>query len=323
MPEPIGSMETSEIPTKEIGVKPSVNYFEDIQKANATNKEWQENAVLQERQRKILEQLTETYPTKDSLINHLVSVCLEGYEHEKEFAKKNHRPTKEFDAGKKTRGELFEIVVGAENDVFDLFSETHGIPKLEKSEEQRKKEQTFIEVFTNPEKYDFPYMDFFSIPDIPFIVTREGDHLVLRAVAEVKLGEHLDARAYGQLLPSGIRKSLEFTLTRLNSLSTEEAAKRGLDGFGIGKEMYMLKKFEQLVILARGVKVEDKDFLIKREGLNLQEFFDFKKILDGKHPDSNVTLVNSSFSRNEIYALYGSIIQEVISRFKAASPQTI
>lgn len=297
-------------------------YFDLIKKANVENKAWTEDLALQERQNKVLEKLVEKYPTREALIDHLAQVCLDSQKSETEFAKKRNRAVKEFVADKKIWGELFENLVSAENEAFDIYAEVNKSVPQEKTKEQKERENIFIDVYTNPEKYGFPYMEYFNIPDIPFIVTREGEHLVLKAVAEVKSTKQLNSHAYQQLLPSGTRKSLEFTLSRLNQLTPQEAEKRGLNGFGRGKEMYMIKNFEQIVIMCRGIDTSNFDSLITDEDFSNEEYSEFKRILSGKHVASKVILVNAAFSRSELHHLFRALLPEVTVKIKNQTTKT-
>jgi len=309
-----------QVPEHEV-TKPNI-IFEIIKKVNSNNKEWQENRALQERQQKITAKLSEKFPTRESLVDYLANYCLTRQREHVQFAKKKHFSAKKLSASTVAVGELFEKLVGAENDVFDIYSEINGIAKQEKSEEQRHREIVFIDVLTHPERHGFPTIEYFNIPDIPFIVTWQRDHLALKAVAEVKSGKHLDARAYQQLLPFGIRNSIKITLERLNSLKPEDARRRGLDGFGVGKEMYMLKNFDHLVVLCRDMNTDDKEELIERKGFSdPEEFYEFKKMLEGRHRESKVTLVKSSISRDELTAIFSSIVSDIVKKYKETSPQ--
>ncbi|HCQ31209.1 TPA: hypothetical protein DIU27_02395 [Candidatus Collierbacteria bacterium] len=298
-------------------------FYETIRRANASDKEWQGNKDLQIRQEAILTKLQERFPTEDSLIAYLTEICVEDYKKQQEYARKHHFRPKEYNVRGKVAGELFERFVSAENDVYDLYAETKHTEPLPADPIQKLKEEKFIDVFTNPEKYGFQHMEYFNIPDIPFIVTNEGDHMVLRAVAEVKSSDHLDERLYRQLLPTGIRQALVFTLERLNSLTQKEAIRRGLSGFGQGKEMYMLRDFEQIVVMTRDVNTHDKEKLIATRGMEIEEFHDFRRILEGRHPDSPTIIINSSFNRHELSALFNLVFNQVDEKFKASAPQNL
>ena len=99
----------------------------------------------------------------------------------------------------------------------------------------------------------------------------------------------------------------------INELNGEEANKRGLDGFGKdGKKLAMILHFTEHVIMCRDVKFDNPDYLIDRSGFdNASEYNDFKKMLEGNHAHSNVKLIHSSFSEDELEKIYKSVLPQV------------
>lgn len=284
-------------------------FFEIISKKNFFDHEWQANKRLQDRQKEILE----AFPDKEALIVHLVEHYRRNYQRETEYAQKTGREVKHSDPHIVIRGEIFEKLVATENRIHNLSAEARGLTPQEKLPEHQQMEDEFTDFLRQPDKYGFPDLWPMRNPDLSFVESRSEDLMVLTGTGEAKSAQALDYRAYQQMRPDGLRKTLEQSMMSINQLDSEEAEKRGLHGFGKqGKKIMMIQKFTQFVIMCRDIPFNDPDKLVKRENFQRQrDFDDFRLMLLGVHPESKVKLVHSSFSEDEVTTIFRSVMPEV------------
>ncbi|OGD81613.1 hypothetical protein A2572_04515 [Candidatus Collierbacteria bacterium RIFOXYD1_FULL_40_9] len=285
------------------------SYYDHISKANFFEPEWQQDNALQERQKKILELL----PKHSDLVEYLKKFYANHYQEEIKSAKKFGKEVHHLEPEKVIRGELFELLVMLENQVFDLNSNSRNERNPQKTEEHKQLENKFTDFIKHPDKYGFDHLWVMRKPDLSYVETRDENLLVLTGTGEAKSAKNLDYRSYKQLLPTGLRKTLERSIRSINDLSHQEATRRGLDGLGRGrKKLAMVINFTQFVIMCRDIDFSNIDYLINRSGFNNSiEYEEFKTMLRGEHSESKVKLIHSSFSEKELDAIFKAVMPEV------------
>lgn len=287
----------------------NINFVDTISKANAYNPEWLTNEPLRERQKKILE----AFPDQNTLIKQLTEHYLRNYKREEQYAKKTRKEVRHSDLRKVIRGELFEQLVATENRLFNMSAESAQVPAPEKKPADSSLEETLTDFLRQPDKYGFDHLWPMRNPDLSFVETRNETLIVLTGTGEAKSAKSLDYRAYRQLRPDGLRKTLELSILGINQLDENAAKDKGLEGFGKGgKKLAMIRHFTQHVIMCRDVDFSNPDYLIDRSGFyNEADYNDFKQMLLGKHEESKVKLVHSSFSENELDAIFKTVISQI------------
>lgn len=262
-----------------------------LQEANVGNLEYKNNLELQERQMKILASLPENII--EILTAHLKSTHIEQLKYP------NSKPDSNFDKNT-LKGEIFEKLIMAEDDLFDLDQNSSEHPQ---NEEQKMVAGQLLALMSNPQRYNFEQHATRN-PDLVKIIFEKGIFYI-GSCMEVKT--HLDVRSLEQLI--NFKKSFKSTIDKVNSL--ENVKDHGLTNLGInGHQLNISDGYYQVLAVPRNVSLSDEkektSFIDNRMPPSQRG-----RLISLLNDESLIKITRSSFSTTEINALTRYFLNEV------------
>ena len=262
----------------------------NLRDVNARDPEYGQDKELIRRQRRILHQLSPNII--EELHGHLQAAHNEQWH--------------EFNEKLMLKGEVFERLLEAEDQLYDLFPET--IRPEEETEDKQRIGETILGLMQNPGRFGFDDMDSLSNPDL-FSIRFEGDSYIIETSIEAKT--HLDGRTRHQLSDMGFRRAINIILDKINSL--EDSSKHGLDGLGIGGHAIRLSdKYKQSITVPRNTQITPNSIgrsFGTKYAMNNEQTDRFSR--DLQEMESQGLLKKACFSNEDIGAITDFFLDEI------------
>lgn len=261
-----------------------------LYKANENSSEYKNDTELRSRQRKIIKSLPENFI--EELTAHLKAVYIDQAKYP------DFKPNPNSDKGFLS-GEIFERLIEAEDDTYHLDPNWQEYPQ---TGEQKETADQILEIMANPERFGLDRTRVRN-PDKLKLYFENGGLVI---VSSLEAKKHLDSRSLYQL--NNFQTDFETTSDYLNTLS--EAESHGLKNIGIGQNQISLSKsYRQLLAIPRNSNID----LIVSKNLTSKKR---RELIELINDPSKVTIVNPSFSHEELEVLTEYFLKEVENKIR-------